>query len=176
MGYAPSRAFRRSRPPSCPAPRRGRGARARSRFTGTAVLALAAFLPLLAGCGALGKIGAGSHNPPATAFTVSARVTAVVINGGSGSIDVTGSSRSTVSVSQRATYSGKPPAVAHVLRGTTLTLSYTCPTELVCGVSYDVQVPAGVAVSVAARDRRRHADLPGRHGDRTRGRRADHGG
>jgi hypothetical protein len=114
-----------------------------------AILALLAALPLLAGCGALGKIGAGSHNPPASVFTVSARVTAVVINGGSGSIDVTGSSRSTVSVSQRATYSGKPPAPAHVLRGTTLTLSYRCPTELVCGVSYAVQVPAGVAVSVA---------------------------
>ena len=132
-------------------PRGGAGARAHvPRFTGTAVLALVAFLPLLAGCGGLGKIGAGSHSPPATAFTVSARVTAVVVNGGSGSIDVTGSSRSTVSVSQRETYSGKPPAAAHVLRGTTLTLSYTCPAELACGVSYTVQVPAGVTVSVAA--------------------------
>jgi hypothetical protein len=112
-------------------------------------LTLLAVLPLLAGCGALGKIGAGSHNPPATVFTVAARVTAVVINGGSGSIDVTGSSRSTVSVSQQASYSGKPPVAAHVLRGTTLTLSYTCPTELACGVSYTVQVPAGVAVTVA---------------------------
>ena len=132
-------------------PRGGAGARAHaSRFTGAVVVALLAFLPLLAGCGGLGKIGAGSHNPPATAFTVSARVTAVVIDGGSGSIDVTGSPRSTVSVSQRESYSDKPPAAAHVLRGTTLTLSYTCPAELACGVSYTVQVPAGVAVSVAA--------------------------
>lgn len=107
-----------------------------------------AVLPLLAGCGTLGKIGV-THNPPATVFTVSARVTTVVINGGSGSIDVTGSSRSTVSVSQRAFYSDKSPNATHVLRGTTLTLSYTCPTELVCGVSYTVQVPADVAVSVS---------------------------
>jgi hypothetical protein len=114
-----------------------------------AVLALLAALPLLAGCGALGKIGAGSHNPPASVFTVSARVTAVVINGGSGSIDVTGSSRSTVAVSQQVTYSGKPPTVAHALRGTTLTLSYSCPSELLCGVSYAVQVPASVTVTVA---------------------------
>jgi hypothetical protein len=114
-----------------------------------AILALLAALPLLAGCGALGKIGAGSHNPPASVFTVSARVTAVVINGGSGSIDVTGSSRSTVAVSQQVTYSGKPPTVAHALRGTTLTLSYSCPSELLCGVSYAVQVPASVAVTVA---------------------------
>src|SRR6202035_2031579 len=102
------------------------------------ILTLLAVLPLLAGCGALGKIGAGSHNPPASVFTVSARVTAVVINGGSGSIDVTGSSRSTVAVSQQVTYSGKPPAVAHALRGTTLTLSYSCPGELLCGISYAV--------------------------------------
>ena len=114
-----------------------------------AILALLAALPLLAGCGALGKIGAGSHNPPASVFTVSARVTAVVINGGSGSIDVTGSSRSTVAVSQQVTYSGKPPTVAHALRGTTLTLSYSCPSELLCGVSYAVQVPASVTVTVA---------------------------
>jgi len=114
-----------------------------------AILALLAALPPLAGCGALGKIGAGSHNPPASVFTVSARVTAVVINGGSGSIDVTGSSRSTVAVSQQVTYSGKPPTVAHALRGTTLTLSYSCPSELLCGVSYAVQVPASVAVTVA---------------------------
>ena len=124
-----------------------------ARFTAVAqrhaILTLLAALPLLAGCGALGKVGAGSHNPPANVFTVSARVTAVVINGGSGSIDVTGSSRSTVAVSQQVSYSGKPPAAAHVLHGTTLTLSYSCPGELVCGVSYDVQVPAGVSVTVA---------------------------
>ena len=124
-----------------------------ARFTAVAqryaILTLLAALPLLAGCGALGKVGAGSHNPPATVFTVSARVTAVVINGGSGSIDVTGSSRSTVAASQQLSYSGKPPTVAHALHGTTLTLSYSCPGELLCGVSYAVQVPAGVSVTVA---------------------------
>jgi hypothetical protein len=118
-----------------------------ARFATAAAVALLAAAPLVAGCGAIPKLGTGTHNPPASVFTVSSRVTAVVINGGSGSIEVTGSSRSTVSVSQQATYSGKPPAAAHVLRGTTLTLSYKCPTELVCGVSYTVQVPAGVAVS-----------------------------
>ena len=124
-----------------------------ARFTAVAqrhaILTLLAALPLLAGCGALGQVGAGSHNPPATVFTVSARVTAVVINGGSGSIDVTGSSRSTVAASQQLSYSGKPPTVAHALHGTTLTLSYSCPGEILCGVSYAVQVPAGVSVTVA---------------------------
>jgi hypothetical protein len=114
---------------------------------GAATLAAAS---LLAGCGALGKIGAGSHNPPAKEFTVTARVTSVIIDGGSGSVDVTGTSGSAVTVSQQATYSSTPPAASHVLRGTTLTVSYTCPTELVCGVSYDVKVPRDVAVSVSA--------------------------
>jgi len=123
--------------------------RAAPRLAAAATVTLLAAAPLLAGCGALGKIGAGTHNPPASVFTVSARVTAVVVNGGSGSIDVTGSSRSSVSVSQQMSYSGKPPTPAHVLRGTTLTLSYTCPAELSCGVSYTVAVPAGVAVTVA---------------------------
>jgi hypothetical protein len=119
------------------------------------VPALAAFTALIAaallltGCDALGKVGAGAHYPPAQNFTVSARVTAVVIDGGSGSVDVTGSSRSTVSVSQQASYSKTPPAATHVLHGTTLTVSYTCPVQVVCGVSYQVQVPLGVAVSVS---------------------------
>jgi hypothetical protein len=126
-------------------------ARDRATVRGAALRlsALLAVLLLLAGCDALGKIGAGSHNPPTQAFTVSARVTAVVIDGGSGSVDVTGSSRSTVSVAQQATYSGKPPSATHVLHGTTLTVSYTCPVQVVCGVSYEVQVPIGVAVSVS---------------------------
>ena len=114
----------------------------------TAALAVAVLLPLLGGCGALGQIG-GSHNPPAKEFTVTGRVTSVVIHGGSGSVDVTGTSGSTVTVSQQASYSKTPPAASHELRGTTLTMSYSCPTELVCGMSYVVQVPRDVAVSVS---------------------------
>ena len=112
--------------------------------------ALLAAVPLLAGCGALGNLGAGSHNPPAKQFTVTARVTSLVIHGGTGSIDVTGTSGSAVTVSQQATYSSTLPAASHELRGTTLTISYTCPSELVCGVSYDVKVPRDVAVSASA--------------------------
>jgi hypothetical protein len=87
---------------------------------------------------------------PATSFTVPGPVSAVVIHGGSGSIDVTGSARATVRVSQQVSYSKTPPNATHSLRGGTLTISYSCPVELVCGVSYDVQVPRGVAVTVSA--------------------------
>ena len=50
----------------------------------------------LAGCDALGKLGTTGHYPAATSFTVGGRVTTVVIDAGSGSVDVTAASRSTV--------------------------------------------------------------------------------
>ena len=115
---------------------------------GVAACALA--IPGLAGCGELSQVGAGTHNPPAQTFTVTAHVTTLVVKGGAGSIDVTGSNRGTVSVSQQISYTKAPPAATHALSGTTLTLSYACPAELVCGVSYNVQVPLGVAVQVSS--------------------------
>jgi hypothetical protein len=113
------------------------------------VCTVAACTLALAGCGALAKIGTASHYPPAKAFTISGRVTAVVIDDDGGSIDVTGSSRSTVLVSPQLSYSKTPPVVRHVLSGTTLTLSYACPSQVICGVSYTVQVPRDVAVRVS---------------------------
>jgi hypothetical protein len=108
-------------------------------------------LPLAAGCGELKQIGAGAHTGPATNFTVSEHVTTVVINGGSGSSDVTGSGRGTVLVSQQASYSSKQPTATHAVSGSTLTLGYTCPSQLVCSVSYVLQVPRGVAVRAVTR-------------------------
>jgi Putative adhesin len=105
---------------------------------------------LLAGCGPLTQLGAGTHTPAAQVYPVTARVTTLVIKSGSGSIDVTGSSRGTISVSQQADYGKTAPTATHVVSGTTLTLGYTCPPEFVCSVSYDVQVPAGVAVRVSS--------------------------
>jgi len=104
---------------------------------------------LLAGCHSITDLGTATHNPPAQVYTVTTRVTTVVIKGGAGSIDVTGSSRSTIGVSEHASYGKTPPTAKHVISGTTLTLSYTCPSEFVCSVSYDVQVPSGVAVQVS---------------------------
>jgi hypothetical protein len=112
-----------------------------------AALALAASLT---GCDALGKLGTTGHYPAATAFTIDSRVTTVIIEGGSGTVDVAGANRSTVAVSQQASYSKTPPAARHTLSGTTLTLSYACKVELSCGVSYTVAVPSGVAVRVSA--------------------------
>jgi hypothetical protein len=124
----------------------------RSLTPSAALAACAAAVTLaasLTGCGALGQLGATAHYPAATAFTIDSRVTSVVIEAGSGSVDVTAAHRSTVRVSQQASYSKKPPMPRRVLNGTTLTLSYTCAVELSCSISYTVQVPPGVAVRVA---------------------------
>jgi hypothetical protein len=115
--------------------------------TCAAALTLAASLT---GCGTLGKLGSTGHYPAATAFTIDSRVTAVVIDAGSGSVDVTAAQRSSVAVAQQASYSTKPPVARHTLSGTTLTLSFSCAAELTCGISYTVQVPRGVAVRVSA--------------------------
>jgi len=104
----------------------------------------------LAGCDAIGKLGAATHYPAAKSVTIDSRVTTVVIDSGSGSVDVTGTNRSTVGVSEQASYSSKPPAPRQVLNGTTLTLSYGCATELSCSISYTVQVPRDVAVRVSS--------------------------
>lgn len=121
-----------------------------ARLTAVAGLLCGVAAPLaLAGCHPLVHLGTGAHTPPAQVFTVAARVTTVIIRGGSGSIDVTGSGRRTIGVSQQASYGTTPPAATRVVSGTTLTLSYSCSSELVCGVSYNVQVPRGVAVRVS---------------------------
>ncbi len=126
----------------------------RGMFSGSRVAALAAVvcavLPAAAGCGALKQFGAASHTARTQNFTISARITTVVINSNTASITVTGSNRSTILVSQQPYYSKKPPATTRRVTGTTLTLSYDCSAELVCGVTYNLRVPRGVAVQAGS--------------------------
>jgi hypothetical protein len=108
-------------------------------------------VPAAAGCGALKQFSAGSHTGPAQNFTITAHITTVVIDGDAASITVTGGNRSTILVSQQPFYSKKPPVTSRRVAGTTLTLSYNCSSEVVCGVTYNVQVPRGVAVQAGSR-------------------------
>jgi hypothetical protein len=80
-------------------------------------------------------------------------VSAVVVNGGAGTITVTGTTAATVTVTEQAYYSdsAKPPSTSHVDRDGTLTLGYSCPIQLTCGVSYVVGVPRRTAVRVSDR-------------------------
>jgi hypothetical protein len=117
-----------------------------------AVAALAcALLAAIGGCGDLKQIGAAAHNGAPRTFTITGHVTALVIDGGASSITVTGSDRGTILVSQLASYSKTAPATSRRVVGDTLTLSYSCGGQLVCGVQYDVQVPRGVAVRASSR-------------------------
>jgi hypothetical protein len=121
-------------------------------------------MPALNGCGLLGSSGTGgapgpnATTGPAKSYTITSPVAAVVINGGAGKITVTGSSRTTIAVTEQPSYSNaaKPPvtshAVAATMYGTTLTLSYSCPSQLTCGVAYTVAVPRGATVRVSDRE------------------------
>jgi hypothetical protein len=131
-----------------------------ARASGVA-LAMCVALAALGGCGTgvLSPHGSGAPGPAATSaaprtYTVTSRVTMVIVNGGAGTVTVTGGSRSTVTVTERAYYSNsaKPPSASHAVSGATLTLSYSCPAQLTCGLAYDVQVPRGVAVRVSDRE------------------------
>ncbi len=120
------------------------------RLLSSAAFAVAAF------AAAAGLTACGTGVPPgaktsASTYTVTAHVASVVINGGGGQITVTGSDRSTVQVTERLHFSKKAPATTHVVSGSTLTLSFTCATQLDCGVVYDVQVPRGVSVRATNR-------------------------
>jgi hypothetical protein len=79
-------------------------------------------------------------------YTISSPVRTLVVRGYLGNVTVTGSQRSSVSVTEQMRYSTKPPALTRDLAAGTMTLTYTCPSESLCAASYDIQVPRGTAV------------------------------
>jgi len=136
----------------------------RSRFvrgSGTVLAACTAAL-VAGGCGTAILAPSGTHAAPGPAasssgpkfYTVSSPVSAVVVNGGAGTITVTGTPAATVTVTEQAYYSNsaKPPATSHIDQNGTLTLGYTCQMQLTCGVSYVIGVPRRVAVQVSDRE------------------------
>ncbi len=91
----------------------------------------------------------GGHQTSST-YAVSAPVSTLVVSSGVGAVAITGSQRSTVSVTEQVQFSARPPAMTRTLAGKTLTLGYQCPGESLCSASYDIQVPRGVAVRVSS--------------------------
>jgi len=91
----------------------------------------------------------GTHKS-ATVYRISSPVSTVVVISHVGNITVTGGSGPSVSVTQQATYSKTPPVTTRTISGKTLTVTYTCPSELVCAVAYVLQVPHDVAVQAQA--------------------------
>ena len=67
-----------------------------------------------------------------------------------GNITVTGGSGPAVSVTQQVYYSKTPPTATRTVKGNTLTVTYDCRAQIVCGVTYTLAVPRSVAVRATA--------------------------
>jgi hypothetical protein len=168
------RPVREAEPPELPVIRRRlRRRRTRLAIGGNAALAAVAGIAIAvsatlaapqapAGPDAAGQLGLSPNIPAATSgphpikggtevsssYTVSSPVSALKVYGGT--VTVTGSQRSTVSVSEHVKYfgSGSRPVMTRNLTGKTVTLGYECSGEPLCVVSYDIRVPSGLDVSV----------------------------
>src|SRR5438034_4843676 len=91
----------------------------------------------------------GTHQATAR-YQITAPVSTVVIVSHVGNVTVTGGSGPGVSVTQQVYYSKTPPATTRAVSGKTLTITYDCPAQLVCGVAYTLAVPRSAAVRVTA--------------------------
>lgn len=98
----------------------------------------------IAGCGT--TIGTNTENT----YTVTEPVTSLKINNLVGSIQVEGADVTTISVTEKLTYTGSAPKTNHSVSDRRLTLSYTCPSgiNVSCSVSYLVKVPRRIAVQI----------------------------
>jgi hypothetical protein len=85
----------------------------------------------------------GTHRTTAT-YQIAAPISTLVVTGRAGNVTVTGGTGT--SVTQVAGYSSTPPVTRRALSGRTLTISYSCPTQVVCGVAYVIKVPSDVSV------------------------------
>jgi hypothetical protein len=83
-------------------------------------------------------------------YQISSPVSTVVVISHAGNVTVTGGSGSATSVTQQVAYSKTPPVTTRVVSGKTLTITYSCPVELICGVAYVVQVPRDVTLQANA--------------------------
>jgi len=91
----------------------------------------------------------GTHQAAAR-YQITAPVSTVVIVSHVGNVTVTGGSGPGVSVTQQVYYSKTPPATTRTVSGTTLTVTYDCRVQLVCGVAYTLAVPRSAVVRVTA--------------------------
>lgn len=99
----------------------------------------------------LKQVGAGARSGPATTYSVP-HATSVTVST-AGTITVTGTAGAgPVRVTESPSYSKTAPAATHKVAGSALTLGYTCKTEILCSVDYDITVPRGTAVHASGRE------------------------
>lgn len=87
-----------------------------------------------------------------TGYTITEPVTSLKVDNPVGDTRIEGTDATTVSVTERLTYTGNPPQTSHSVNGGRLTLGYTCPSGFPhinsCGVTYVVKVPRHIAVQI----------------------------
>ncbi|HEY6423715.1 MAG TPA: DUF4097 family beta strand repeat-containing protein [Pseudonocardiaceae bacterium] len=85
-------------------------------------------------------------------YTITEPVTSLKIDNPAGENQIEGTDATTVSVTEKLSYTGTPPQTSHPVTGGQLALSYTCPSGVldvkVCGVTYVVKVPRRLAIQV----------------------------
>ncbi|MEU0564684.1 DUF4097 family beta strand repeat-containing protein [Nonomuraea sp. NPDC005983] len=99
---------------------------------------------LLTGCG-LG----GTLKQDKASYDVADKVAGLQVEADSGTVEVVGSDRQGIHVTESLSWRGERPAASHDVQGDTLTLKFTCPPSLAgsnCEVSYQVEVPRGLRV------------------------------
>jgi hypothetical protein len=100
----------------------------------------------VAGCGS--DIGTTQEN----AYTITEPVTSLKVDNPVGDTQIEGTDATTVSVTERLTYTGNPPQTSHTINGGRVTLGYTCASGIIgvnsCSVTYVVHVPRRIAVQV----------------------------
>jgi hypothetical protein len=87
----------------------------------------------------------GTHTS-VRAYAISAAVGTLVVNGKVGDVTVVGSDRSGIDVVAQAAYSSAEPGITRTVSGSTLTVGYTCPVQIACGVAFVIGVPSGTMV------------------------------
>jgi hypothetical protein len=90
----------------------------------------------------------GTHKST-TVYRISSPVSTIVVISHVGNVTVIGGGSAMV-VTQQVAYSSRPPVTSRTISGRTLTVTYTCPVQVVCGVAYVIQVPRDVAVRATA--------------------------
>jgi hypothetical protein len=92
----------------------------------------------------------GTHSSTVV-YRISSPVSTVIVISHVGDVTVIGGGLTTsATVTQEADYSSSPPVTSRTISGKTLTVTYTCPVQLVCGVAYIIRVPRDVAVQATA--------------------------
>jgi hypothetical protein len=91
----------------------------------------------------------GTHRTTRT-YQISSPVSTVVVTGHAGNVTVTGGSGPGISVTEEADYSKTSPVTTRTVSGSTLTVTYSCATQVVCGVAYTLEVPRNVTLRVTA--------------------------